>query len=416
MKKGIVFVFFFLCVSLFIFADSEDLFLNELLDMAGLDLALETESVSDESDVLISEISIQIEGSTREAWVRSKLIIKEGKKYDKTELQNLIKIQKSYFDETNLFYTVEIYILPREDSSYVLYVKLIDGFMQLYNFDPWDLMWGIRHLEKGDELLEVVAGYNTQSINYDRPNIFDSSLSYSIGVKHYYGKSDGLETNYFDFSSRIYYSYKIWFNTGFDVSYRNYNVGSVSTGQYGKVGLFFDLFPKYPVLKPVGMNLKVSGGKLFNKLSNKSWYFDSCLKVIVKPETHFSFEIQSDFSFVTNNDIYFIKPSAASFRSPEKLNKGNYYLRSYVQFNYEDLFKWHIYFTDLTLSPMVYYEMASAADDVKQICNEIHHALGSGITLAFKSPVCLYFTFGVMMNINNPLKCGFLFSVKTSFY
>lgn len=427
--KKFVFVFcsFLLFSASFIFANSDDDFLQAL--------NLEEFNNNNEThyDIVIKDIEINISGTTRKDWVYSKLIIKTDTEYSEDKIRNLMDTQKNYFRQSKLFYSVDVYLLPLVDIDkydidieeetkdieyYKLYVDLSDGFMHKFGFTPYDAIWGLRHLENGDELLEIQAGYNTQRVSYDRPNLYDVFSIYSY-VAHYYGDFDLRGEKYHTAEAKLrpYLSFSIWADVGLNVEYDFFKfVSSTEMNHVFKVGLFADIAPKFNFLNPVSFNIFLDGGRIMETSGDMGWYFDVRLKLLFKVVSFFSISLRSDLNYTSEGISRINYTKTDIFRSTTKLQRRNVFNYNCLEIKFDRVLSWHIVITDLSLTPIVYAEGSSSADRFDSTMKDYKFAVGGGITVGFDNPVNAFFTFGVKYGIGDRLPPGFLFEAKADLY
>lgn len=393
--------------------EEEDDFLDEILQDYNLQ---ETDS-SDEY-LYIEDINIVITGSTRQNWVENKLIIKKNQQYKSNIIQKKINLQKNYFDSTKLFYSSNIYLMPgNKENSYILNVELVDGFFQLYNFYPWDLMWGIRHLLNGNELLYLTLGYNTQSIEWIHPNVGDSLFSYSVFVEHYYGDIFFDEkVNSTDFAIKLYASPSIYLETGVEGEYKFLSIKTTKNNML-KYGGFINLIPYVELLKPIGLNFMVSAGGISDLGRHNGIYLNLEERFLYKPIRFFSIELFSDFKSTLKIESPCLMPDTREFRAPVELERNNLFNRNYIQINYEKALSFSLGFTRLYINPFIFFENAVTVNQLSCVtADRYYYSTGGAVSFEFGMPVNLHFVFGVKQLVYPFRKTGFLFNVQYELY
>ncbi|MGP1458750.1 MAG: hypothetical protein ACTTKL_05515 [Treponema sp.] len=420
MKKiTAAFAVFVICFMSAFGDDAEDELFGSLAETLGIEQ--EEEQAQDEK-IVIDDIDITINGTTKLEWVQSKLIIKKEKEYSEKELTRLLTYQKQYFNTTNLFYSSEVYLLPSEQAAhYVLHVNLVDGFMQIYNFSPWDLQWGIRHLLGREELLTVTLGYNTQGIEWNRPAVRGTPFSYYLYADHFYGDYDNnSKINSGTFKSKLFATLGVWTQAGAVGEYTLYHSDfeKAGSGHYIKWGGFVNVFPSFEMFTPFGFNLYSEGGYFSEPgKTAASPYFNVHAKALFHPVKIFSAELSGKLYYTGKEAGYVCMPSPFEFRSSETLERKNIFTRMYLQLNLERIFTQHIRFTSMTLNPYVFGEAAATMSSFEKFnAGELHYSAGSALAIGFDMPVNLLFSFGVKCGIAPTPGAKFLFSVDMKLY
>ena len=416
--------------------------LDSIVDDLAMSLGVETATSGISGDTIyIKDIRIQINGTTSENWVRSRLFITKGQNFTSTKWRNVAKKQADYFLETGLFYNANVYLLPySEPGQFICVVELTDGFMYAFNFWPWDVSVAFKHLLNGNELLEITLGPTTQRINWSHPIVQGTPFSYRIAVGHLFRehKSGWLEDCIVSEAS-LYGSFGPWFDMGFDTEFRYYSLPTSSplapdfnseyvsvrkselglgdSGVISKIGLFAEIWPNYRFMQPLGYNLRLAGGAVLPESHNLSWYAQGNMRLYIRPLYNIVGALHLSGYANGPNTSPIIWPNSEMFRSPILLETRPTFIRTAFQLTLLSLIAAPLGFTTMSINPYAFIETAGTFDRLSDFSmNNMHWSSGGAVAIGFSYPVDLYFSFGLKQAIDHNRGMGFYFSVDTDLY
>ncbi|MCX7655971.1 MAG: hypothetical protein N2Z76_05560 [Treponemataceae bacterium] len=434
-----VFLTFVFCNEyLYSFNDSLDTAVAALVENLGIDSA-EFEDHTEEIE--IKKIRFIINGTTRENWARSRLFIKENQRWYLQEWQKVARLQADYFLETGLFYNASVYLVPREgEPAFDAVVELTDGFMYTFNFWPWDVTVGVRHLLDGDEFLETTAGLTTQRIFWSHPLVGGTPFSYVIDVGHRFSerKDMWLEDSFF-IGGKLYLSLAPAIDLGTEQKFRyillpnssilasGRSVGEIQTIKSvwglpdkeiaGTVGAFVDIWPLYRFMQPLGYHVKVAGGLAYGENRSSSWYGSIESLVFVRPLPQVVAHIFVSGNTVGSDASPLLWPDVSVYRSSNILPLRPTLWRSFFQLTYFSFISIPLGFTRMTVNGYVFLETAGSFQNPYSLkLEELEQSAGGAVAIGFLYPINLYFSFGIQQSLRPDRGMGLLFSVHTTLY
>lgn len=418
--------------------DSFDALVATLAENLGIDTS---EFQDTDKSIYIRHIRFHINGTTRESWARSRLFIKENHQWQLSEWQRIARLQADYFLQTGLFYNAVVYLEPSQEESYFdAVVELTDGFMYTFNFWPWDVSVGIRHLLRGNEFLEITGGLTTQRIFWSHPIVAGSPFSYALGIGHSFREKEGLwlEESY-DIEGKCYLSLspaldvgsehklrRVFFPTSHwlspdlntaELSLLRSTFGLGDTETVGLGGLFLELWPVYQFMQPLGYHARVAGGFVYSNMRSPDWYGDVKTLVFIRPWSTLVAQLFFSAQGVGCGASPLVWPDVTIYRSSHRLSVRPGFLRTFIQVTYLSLISIPLGFTRCTVNPYVFLEGAGTFGNLQEIGNtEFEIAGGAAVAFGFLYPVNLYFSLGVQQSLRPYRGMALLFSVQTNLY
>lgn len=421
-------------------ADDGDL--DALVGDLAASLGIEdTQNEPPDGSVLLRDIRVRINGTTKEDWVRSRLFIAKDQRFTAAQWRRASTSQADYFLDTGLFYNANVYLQPLpEPGEFVCVVELTDGFMYAFNFWPWDVSVAFKHVLDGNEWLEFTLGPTTQRVNWSHPVVNGTPFSYKLAAGHLFRNHEpGWLEDSFVTEGSLYASIGPWIDTGLESDFRYYSLpdssllapgmnadevamrgsllGLGNSGTISRIGVFAEIWPTYRFMQPFGFNLQAAGGAAFPSGDEPSWYARSRLRLFVRPVRNLVGELT--VSGLSNGPGVPapVWPDSGSFRSSSLLESRPTFVRAVFQTTALSVVSAPMGFTTMTLNPYAFIETAGTFDAPADVSVDgMQLSAGGALAVGFSYPVDLYFSFGVQCSISPEPGTSFLFSVETDLY